>query len=110
MLLKFTDKLLKKSFQKEPDYARLDRLESDVWARIRQSKAVPQASIWALPAFGAGAQLRYASLVLALAAGLMASQLSPVKAQSNTLGLEVFSTNAPFLITSTISTSDPASS
>ena len=110
MLLKAIDKLLERSFQKEPDYHRLDRLESDVWARIRHSKTAPQASIWALPAFGAGVQLRYASLVLALAAGLMVSQLSPVKAQSDTLGLEVFSANAPYLITSTISYPDPAPS
>ena len=110
MLLKAIDKLLDRSFQKEPDYHRLDRLESDVWSRIRQSKAAPQASIWAFPAFGAGAQLRYASLVLALVAGLMASQLSPVKAQSDTLGLEVFSTSAPYLITSTIFYPDPAPS
>ena len=109
MLLKAIDKLLDRSFQKEPDYHRLDRLESDVWARIRHSKTAPQASIWVLPAFGAGAQLRYASLVLALVAGLMASQLSPVKAQ-DTLGLEVFSTTAPYLITSTISYTDPAPS
>jgi len=110
MLLKVIDKLLDRSFQKEPDYSRLDRLESDVWARIRQTKTAPQPAIFAFPAWGGGAQLRYASLVLALVAGLMASQLSPVKAQSDTLGLEVFSTNAPYLITSTISYPDPAPS
>jgi len=110
MLLKVIDKLLERSFQKEPDYRRLDRLESDVWARIRQSKsATPQASVLAFPAWG-GAQLRYASLVLVLVAGLMVSQLSPVKAQSDTLGLEVFSMNAPYMISSTISNPDPAPS
>ncbi len=109
MLLKVIDKLLERSFQKEPDYHRLDRLESDVWARIRQKKSVPQTSVLAFPAWG-GAQLRYASLVLALVTGLMVSQLSPVKAQSDTLGLEVFSMNAPYMISSTISNPDPASS
>ncbi len=110
MLLKAIDKLLGRVFQKEPDYSRLDRLESDVWARIRQSKTAPDNSILAFPAWVGGAQLRYASLVLALVAGLMASQLSPVQAQSDTLGLEVFSTNAPYMITSTISYPDPAPS
>lgn len=110
MLLKVIDKLLERVFQKAPDYSRLDRLESDVWARIQHSKAAaPQASVLVFPAWG-GAQLRYASLVLALIIGLMASQFSPVKAQSDTLGLEVFSTNAPYMITSTFSYPDPASS
>ena len=52
--------------------------------------------------------------VLALAAGLMASQVSfghsQNRAQSDTLGLEVFSVHAPYLITSTIYEPDPASS
>ena len=110
MLLKVIDKLLDRSFQKEPNYARLDSLESDVWARVQQSKAEPNFSILAFPVWVGGAQLRYASLVLALVAGLMASQLSPVNAQSDTLGLEVFSTNAPYLITSTSLNPDPAPS
>tara|TARA_R110002124_G_scaffold266813_2_gene433831 strand:- start:20501 stop:20833 length:333 start_codon:yes stop_codon:yes gene_type:complete len=110
MLLKYIDKLLERSFQKEPDYQRLDGLESDVWAQIQQSKAAaPRAHVWAFPAWG-GAHLRYASLALALVAGLMASQLSTVKAPSDTLGLEVFSMNAPYMISSTLSNPDWAPS
>tara|TARA_R110002095_G_scaffold168639_5_gene146306 strand:- start:1697 stop:2029 length:333 start_codon:yes stop_codon:yes gene_type:complete len=103
MLLKVIDRLLDRAFQKEPDYSRLERLETDVWARIQQSKAMPQTSVWVFFAWGAGAQLRYASFVLALAIGLMASQLSSIKTPSDTLGLEVFATNAPYMITSTLS-------
>lgn len=111
MLLKAIDKLLERSFQKDPDYSRLDRLESDVWIRIQQSKTAPKASILDFPVWVNGAQLRYASLVLALVAGLMASQLSSGQAQSDTLGLEVFSMNAPYyMITSTISHPVPSPS
>tara|TARA_B100001989_G_scaffold251825_1_gene231980 strand:+ start:700 stop:1041 length:342 start_codon:yes stop_codon:yes gene_type:complete len=113
MLLKAIDKLLERSFQKKPDYSRLDKLESDVWARIRQSKSKAQGGILIFPAWG-DTHLRYASLVLALAAGLMASQVSfghsQNRAQSDNLSLEVFSVHAPYLITSTIYEPDPASS
>jgi hypothetical protein len=110
MLLKIIDKLLVRSFQNKPDYCRLERLESDVWARIRQSKAATRPEFSIFPTWGGVAQLRFASLVLAFATVLMASQLSPVIAQSDSLGLEVFSMNAPYMITSTIFNSDPAPS
>ena len=110
MLLKLIDKLLDQSFHKEPDYSRLEHLESDVWARIRRRETALQPNTLVFPAWSAGAQLRYASLALVLIAGLMASQIWPVKAQSETLGLEVFSTNAPYLITSIIFYSDSTSS
>ncbi len=113
MLWRAFDKLIETHFRKAPDYARLDRLEGDVWARIRQSKSKAQGGILIFPAWG-DTRLRYASLVLALAAGLMASQVSfghsQNRAQSDTLGLEVFSVHAPYLITSTIYEPDPASS
>lgn len=110
MPLKYINNLLVRSFQKEPDYQRLDRLESDVWARIQQSKIVSsQASVWTFSLWS-GAQLRYASLALVLVAGLMTSQLSTAKAPSDTLGLEVFAMNAPYMISSTLSNPDRAPS
>jgi hypothetical protein len=49
MLLKVIDKLLDRSFQKEPDYNRLNRLESDVWRQIRQSKTAQSAISFMMP-------------------------------------------------------------
>ncbi len=108
MLLKVIDKLLVRSFQKEPDYSRLERLESDVWAQIRGSKTAQSAISFMLPVWS-NTQLRYASLVLALIGGLIVSQMSGVQQTPDidTLGLEIFSPNAPFLMTSTFENIDP---
>ncbi len=109
MLLKTIDKLLDRSFQKEPGYGRLNRLEFDVWRQIRQSKAVSAISFM-MPVWD-NTRLRYASLTLALIGGLMVSQVSIQPApRMDTLGLEVFSPNAPFLMTTTFKLPDPASS
>jgi hypothetical protein len=110
MLLKAIDKLLDWSFQKEPDYNRLNRLESDVWRQIRQSKTAQSAISFMMPVWS-NKQLRYASLTLALIGGLMVSQASiQPSPRTNTLGLEVFSPNAPFLMTATFEQPEPASS
>jgi len=109
MLLKVIDKLLDRSFQKEPDYNRLNRLESDVWRQIRQSKAVSTISFM-MPVWS-NTQLRYASLTLALIGGLIVSQASiQPSPRVDTLGLEVFSPNAPFLMTANFELPDPSSS
>lgn len=109
MLLKAIDKLLDRCFQKEPSYSRLNRLESDVWRQIRQSKTVSTISFM-MPVWG-NMRLRYASLTLALIGGLMVSQPSvQLNSRVDTLGLEVFSPNAPFLMTATFEQPDPASS
>ncbi len=110
MLLKVIDKLLDRSFQKEPNYSRLHRLESDVWTQIRQSKTTQSAISLMLPVWS-NRQLRYASLTLALIGGLLVSQTSIQQSQrTDTLGLEVFSPNAPFLMTATFEQPDTASS
>ena len=112
MLLKVIDKLLDRSFQKKPDYARLDQLESDVWEQIRHSKSSKNKISFMIPVWS-NTQLRYASLTVALIGGLAVSQLSsiqPTMPVANTLGLEVFSPNAPFLITSTLEQSNLISS
>ncbi len=101
MLLNIIDKLLDRSFQKELDYSRLDGLESDVWAKIRQIKVATPVTSFMLPVWS-NVQLRYACLALALIGGLVASQASIKSIPSaDTLGLEIFSPNAPFLMTST---------
>ena len=114
MLLKMIDKLLDRSFQKEPDYSRLNRLESDVWRQIRQSKTaqkVAGSAISFMMPVWSNTQLRYASLTLALIGGLVVSQASAVPApRTDTLGLEVFSPNASFLMTATFEQPDPAAS
>jgi hypothetical protein len=108
--LKAIDKLLDRSFQKELHYKRLNRLESAVWRQIRQSKTTQSAISFMMPVWS-NKQLRYASLTLALIGGLMVSQASIQPApRTNTLGLEVFSPNAPFLMTATFEQPDPASS
>lgn len=109
MSLKAVDKLLDISLQKEPSYSRLDRLESDVWRQIRQSKAVSTISFM-MPVWD-NTRLRYASLMLAMIGGLMVSQVTvqPSK-RADTLGLEIFSPNAPFLMTATFEQPEPASS
>ncbi len=110
MLLKTIDKLLDRSFQKEPNCSRLNRLESDVWRQIRQSKTAQSAISFMMPVWG-NTQLRYASLSLALIGGLMVSQASiQPTPHAYTLGLEVFSPNAPFPMTASFEQPDPASS
>ena len=114
MLLRVIDKLLDRSFQKEPDYDRLGRLESDVWRQIRQSKAAGSAISFMLPVWS-NTQLRYASLTLALIGGLLVSQISQTAIQqppprADILGLDIFSPNAPFFITSTFKELDAAPS
>ncbi|GEM_PF-1094402 len=110
MLLKVIDKLLDKLIQKEPDYSRINRLESDVWRQIKQSKAAGSAISFMMPVWG-NTQLRYASLTLALIGGLIVSQgsIQPIP-RSNILDLEVFSPNASFLMTATFERSDITSS
>ena len=99
MLLKVIDKLLDRYFHKEPDYSRLNRLESDVWRQIRQNKTLHSAVSFMMPVWD-NSRLRYASLTLALVGGLMMSQVSmQSNTHADTLGLEVFSPNAPFLMT-----------
>lgn len=110
MLLKVIDKLLKRSFQKEPDYSRLNRLESDVWRQIRQSKTAQSAISFMMPVWS-NKQLRYASLTLALIGGLVVSQASVQPGpRADTLGLEVFSPSVSFLMTASFEQPDPASS
>ncbi len=102
MLLKAIDKLLDQSFRSELNYKRLNRLESDVWAQIRQSRAAVSSMPFMLPIWS-NTQLRYASLTLALIGGLIVSQYSikPQSTRADTFGLDAFSPNAPFLMTST---------
>ncbi len=111
MLLKVIDKLLDRLVQKEPDYSRLNCLESDVWRQIRQSKTAQSAVSFMMPVWG-NTQLRYASLTLAVIGGLIVSQASiqPSPRVDNILGLEVFSPNASFLMSATFEQIEPASS
>ncbi len=136
MFLKIIDELIDKSFRNEPDYKRLECLESDVWERIRRENAKIEgknpprrnktAGVSLFAAFfgedftfslWSSRQFRYACLVIALVAGLAASQLSPSSDVNSTqsvradaLGLEFFSPNAPYLISSTAEYTDSSRS
>jgi len=100
MLLGVISKLLDRSFSSEPDYRRLDHLESDVWARIAQSKAADDAISFVMPVWS-NVNLRYASLILAMIGGVFMAQLSLYETStpeySKALGLDVFSPSDPFL-------------
>ncbi len=110
MLLKVIDKLLDRSFQKELDCSRLNRLESDVWRQIKRSKTTQSTISFVMPVWS-NKQLRYASLTLALIGGLFVSQASIQPApHADTLGLEIFSPSTSFLMTANFEQPDPASS
>ncbi len=100
MSLSIIDKLLNRSFQRAPDYARLNQLESDVWRKIRQSKAAKNTVSFMMPVWS-NTRLRYASLSLALIGGLILSQSSiqPIAPTDTLLGLDVFAPDAAFLMT-----------
>jgi len=101
MLLRTVDKLLDRFFKKEISISRLDKLEDDVWGRIKRRDEIYQIAFFRFPAWE-NARFRYVSLVIALMIGLVASQLSTVTTQPDSMGLEVFSTHAPYMITSSI--------
>jgi len=105
MLLDVISKLLDRSFSGESDYRRLDRLESDVWARIAQSKADSDTISFVMPVWS-NVNLRYASLVLAMIGGVFMAQLSLYETStpeySKALGLDVFSPNNPFFISTNL--------
>ena len=105
MLLDVISKLLDRSFSGEPDYRRLDRLESDVWARIAQSKAANDTISFVMPVWS-NVNLRYASLILAMIGGLFVAQMSSYETStpeySKALGLDVFSPDDPFFISANI--------
>ena len=110
MLLKIVDKLLDRAFRKQPDYSRLNRLESDVWRQVRQNKTAQRAISFMTPVWN-NTQLRYASLTLAMIGGLVVSQASMQPSpRADILGLEVFSPNAPFLMTAIFEQPNPVSS
>lgn len=93
MPLGVIDALLDRIFREEPCCRRLDRLEFDVWTRIRHShpgdKAAPVK------------RLRFASIFLAVVGTLAISQISfQPTTQGDALGLDVFSPRAPLLVTS----------
>ncbi|PCJ00693.1 MAG: hypothetical protein COB14_04280 [Alphaproteobacteria bacterium] len=97
MLLKVIDKLLDRSFGKEPDYKCLNRLESDVWRQVRQSRDAARGISVMLPVWP-NVQLRYASLVLVVISGLAVSQISFYSMpKPDRLGLQVFSPRVSFL-------------
>lgn len=105
MLTKAVDRLLDQFFKKEPNYHQLDSLEDDVWTRINHHKTT-SSTLTMIPVWS-NTQLRYASLTLALLSGLVMSQISfQSPARSDTLGLEIFSPSAPFLMTSTFKDSE----
>jgi hypothetical protein len=104
MFKKSLDKLLEMHFRHQPDYSRLDRLEQDVWRRIRARQDDARAArlddvigVFAVP------QFRLASFALALALSLAISPLfpppSPAQAFSpaQAMGLDLFSPHAPYL-------------
>ncbi len=100
MPIKNIDLLLEKSFQKEQNYRCLDGLQSDVWTKIRQRKVAVNTISIMLPVWS-NIQLRYASLATALVIGLVVPHISyQPQSQTQTLGLEVFSPDASFLMTS----------
>mgnify|MGYP003669259867 FL=1 len=101
MLLRTVDKLLDRFFKREASFSRLDRLEEDVWERINLRDDSYQASFFLLPIWE-NARFRYVSLAIALVIGLIASQLSTISVHPDSMGLEVFSTNAPYMLTSSI--------
>jgi hypothetical protein len=104
MLKKSLDKLLEMHFRHQPDYSRLDRLEQDVWRRIRAGRPVAK-TVWLEDIFGVFAvpQFRMASFALALALSLAISPLfpppSPAQAFSpaQAMGLDLFTAHAPYL-------------
>lgn len=101
MLLRTVEKLLDRFFKKEVSISRLDKLEDDVWGRIKRRNDIYQAAFFSFPALE-NARFRYVSLVIALVIGFIASQLSTVSTQPDSMGLEVFSINAPYMLTSSI--------
>ncbi len=99
MLLKTMDKLLDQLFKKTPNYDSLNRLESDVWRQIRRSKSAASAMSLMLPVWS-NVNLRYASITLALVGGLFVSQYAKQPQHESAFGLEVFSPNTSFIMTS----------
>ncbi len=106
MLLDVIGKLLDRSFSDEPDYGRLGCLESDVWARIAQSKAASEKMSFVMPVWS-NVNLRYASLIMAMIGGLFVAQLSSYETTSSleyskALGLDVFSPDDSFFISASL--------
>jgi len=106
MLRKTLDRLLSIHFRTEVDNSKLDHLEQDVWRKIRM-----QAADIALPwyekmvmAFSVP-EFRLASLATAIVLGLLFSPVLPLPydaSASEVMGLEVFASNTPYLLTNQI--------
>ncbi len=106
MLLDVIGRLLDRSFSGKLDYSRLDRLETDVWARVAQSRAVKNTTSYVTPLWS-NVHLRYASLVLAVVGGLFMAQISSSQQTyspeySKALGLDVFSPKDSFFISANL--------
>ncbi len=105
MFKKSLDRLLEMHFRHQPDYSRLDRLEQDVWRRIRAGNESATKAVRLEDIIGVFAvpQFRLASFALTLALSLAISPLfpppSPAQAFSpaQAMGLDVFTANAPYL-------------
>ncbi len=99
MLLKTIGILLDRALKKEPHYHQLNNLESDVWHKIQQKER----SVSICSIFPDTRQLSYASLALFILSSFALSQISfqPIE-YKNTFDLELFSPQAPLLLTSTI--------
>jgi hypothetical protein len=88
--------LLKQHFQTPPT-DRLNRLEQDVWRRIRQAEAKPTLAMrlqdWVAPLWSP--QLRYAPIAMAVVIGLSTGTIShdtrPQVSNAEMLSLNVFS-------------------
>ncbi len=103
MLLKIIDELLDRSLKKTPDYSKLNRLEDDVWRKIKQSNTIKKQSNIAFPIWS-NMQIRYVCLTLALISGILMAKPQQHKQypQSDILDLKIFSPSAPFLISSNL--------
>ncbi len=106
MLRKTLDKLLVIYFNKQYDTSKLDHLEQDVWRKIRMQTA-DMALPWyekIVMAF-AVPEFRMVSIAMAVVIGLVFSPVitfSSSASASEAMGLQVFATNTPYLLTNQI--------
>lgn len=103
MMRKILDRLLILHFRDAPADSRLDRLEQDVWRRIRaesEETALPWGEKIFL-AFGEP-QFRMASLAAAIILGAALSPAFSPRNAADASGMEMFTMRTPYLVANLI--------
>lgn len=102
------EKALERSIKKEPNHAKLNALQSDVWQKIHEEQEkMPWALSLFAPSSWGNARLLHACFALILVCTFIISQLAYPHSQKKTaLGLEFFSPKAPYLLTTMLEQQD----